>query len=81
MNIIFREQKSIFKRVQTCGSTELPAQQELRLQQEFCTGNSPPSLTHPSVSHHPRPYHMVLNGLFATLSAFLIERAELCVCL
>lgn len=52
--------------------------QELRLLRGLCSGDSPPSLTHPSVSHHPRPYHMVLNGLFATLSVFSIERAELC---
>lgn len=53
-------------------------QQELRVLRGLCSGDSPPSLTHPSVSHHPRPYHMVLNGLFATLSVFSIERVELC---
>ena len=53
-------------------------QKELGVRQGPGSGDSPPSLTHPSVSHHLRLYHMVLNGLFAALSVFLIERVELC---
>lgn len=53
------------------GSTDLPRPRP---------GNRQRSLTHPSVSHRLCSYHMVLNGLFVTLSAFLIERGKLCVC-
>lgn len=50
-------------------------QQELWVQQRPRSGDGSTSLTHPSVSHRLRPNRTVLNGLFATLSVFLIERA------